>query len=102
MFQLVSTTFEPRFELWIGFTQNSFTRLCDMAKGMAADENVTTEIAATETGVMIHADLSAELLASLKSGDDPARPYLALPSSGDAIPEWDGRQQMSLSPLSVR
>ena len=27
--------------------------VCDMAKGMAADENVTTEIAATETGVMI-------------------------------------------------
>lgn len=27
--------------------------VCDMAKGMAADENVTTEIAATEHGVMI-------------------------------------------------
>jgi hypothetical protein len=27
--------------------------VCDMAKGMAADENVTTEIAATDTGVMI-------------------------------------------------
>ena len=27
--------------------------VCDMAKGMAADENVTTEIAATEHGGMI-------------------------------------------------
>jgi hypothetical protein len=27
--------------------------VCDMAKGMAADENVATEIAATEHGVMI-------------------------------------------------
>ena len=27
--------------------------VCDMAKSMAADENVTTEIATTETGVMI-------------------------------------------------
>ena len=27
--------------------------VCDMAKSMAADENVTTEIAATEHGVMI-------------------------------------------------
>jgi hypothetical protein len=27
--------------------------VCDMAKGMAADDNVTTEIAATEHGVMI-------------------------------------------------
>ena len=42
----------------VAFLQSSASEgcsgfVCDMAKSMAADENVTTEIAATETGVMI-------------------------------------------------
>ena len=42
----------------VAFLQSSASEgcsgfVCEMAKSMAADENVTTEIAATETGVMI-------------------------------------------------